>query len=173
MDIYGELEPMSYRPAAHYDFANFKVKTGLRIERAERLMIHGQPLPRVHTRQGLIHCALLRSTQVEAGRSSLHRRATGHRMIWGPAGNGMPDLASGLRAWRHGTGEVLSPEGFVLARAIAGEEAIPEQVLNIEEPGGAGRAVVHCAAIPIRNEDGTLRAVIVVLEDITERTQRE
>lgn len=95
------------------------------------------------------------------------------RRIWGPQGEAMPDLADGLQAWKHKSGEALSPEDFVLARAIAGGEPPPEQVLDIEEPGGTGRVVVRCAAIPIRDEEHGLRAVIVVLEDITERTQRE
>jgi signal transduction histidine kinase len=60
-----------------------------------------------------------------------------------------------------------------LAQAIAKSESLSEQVLELEDPGGAGRAVVHCIAIPIYAEDGELQAVIVVLEDITERTQRE
>lgn len=95
------------------------------------------------------------------------------RRIWGPVGDGVPDLTDGLRAWRHDNGEALRPEEFVLAQAIAGNESLSEQVLEVEGQGGAGRAVVHCLAIPICAEDGNLQAVIVVLEDITERTQRE
>ncbi|MDO9630440.1 MAG: PAS domain-containing protein, partial [Humidesulfovibrio sp.] len=94
------------------------------------------------------------------------------RQIWGPAEDA-PDLGAGFRAWRHDSGEALRPEDFVLARAIAGEDPAPVQVLDIETPGAAGHAVVHCAAIPIRDEDQALRAVMVVIEDITERTQRE
>jgi len=108
------------------------------------------------------------------------------RQIWGPPGEptegkptegksaeGAPDLGQGFRAWRHDTGQALHPEDFVLARAIAGEEPALAQVLDIETPNAAGHAVVHCAAIPIRDEDRALRAVMVVIEDITERTQRE
>jgi PAS domain S-box-containing protein len=95
------------------------------------------------------------------------------RQIWGPAEDGAPDLGGGVQAWRHDTGQALRPEDFVLARVIGGEASAPDQVLDIEAPAGAGRLVVHCAAIPIRDGDGSLRAAIVVLVDITERTQRE
>lgn len=92
--------------------------------------------------------------------------------IWGS--DGLPDLGAGFPAWRHGTGEPLRNEDFVLAQAIAGKEVQPaSQVLEIEGAHSQGRAVVACSAIPIRGDDAALRAVIVVLEDITERTQRE
>lgn len=102
------------------------------------------------------------------------------RRIWG-FGQGTPDLSRDLRAWRHDTGEALRAEDFVLAQALnwsVGEAASetepgPTQVLDIQSPDGTGRAVVHCSAIPLRDEDSNLRAVIVVMEDITERTQRE
>ena len=94
------------------------------------------------------------------------------RSIWGAGADGLPDLGAGFMAWRHASEEPLPFKDFVLARAIGGE-AKPAQVLEIEDPTAHGRVVVHCAAIPIRGEEGGLRAVIVVLEDITERTQRE
>ncbi|OIO03075.1 MAG: hypothetical protein AUJ49_05140 [Desulfovibrionaceae bacterium CG1_02_65_16] len=94
------------------------------------------------------------------------------RSIWGAGSDGLPDLGAGFMAWRHATEEPLPFKDFVLARAIAGE-AQPTQLLEVEGPGAHGRVIVHCAAIPIRGEEGGLRAVIVVLEDITERIQRE
>jgi PAS domain S-box-containing protein len=94
--------------------------------------------------------------------------------IWGAGRDGLPDLKTGFWAWRHGSGEVLHYENFILAQAIAGMEPLPaSQVLEIEAPHVTGRKVVNCSAIRIRGDDDTLRAVIVVLEDITERTQRE
>lgn len=100
------------------------------------------------------------------------------RLLWGPpVQEPGQTLGQGFRAWRHDTGQPLRPEEFVLAQVFNGSDnkaqAMPVQVLDIESPDGAGRAVVHCAAIPVRDEEGSLRAVIVVLEDITERTQRE
>ena len=95
------------------------------------------------------------------------------RRIWGAGPDGLPDLGPGFLAWRHGTEEHLRPEDFVLAQAIAGHLPLEPQVLEVEGRLAQGRAVVQCSAIPIRSEDGSLRAVIVVLEDITERTQRE
>lgn len=94
--------------------------------------------------------------------------------IWGAGRDGLPDLGTGFLAWRHGSGEPLRDEDFVLAQAIAGKETRSAvQVLEIEGPHAQGRAVVACSAISIRGGDDALRAVIVVLEDITERTQRE
>jgi len=94
--------------------------------------------------------------------------------IWGAGRDGLPGLEVGFLAWRHGSGEPLRYKDFVLPQAIAGKEAWPApQVLEIEGPHAHGRAVVTCSAIPIRGDDAALRAVIVVLEDITERTQRE
>jgi PAS domain S-box-containing protein len=93
--------------------------------------------------------------------------------IWSAGEDGLPDLGAGFLAWRHGSEEPLAPESFVLAQAMRGQTAPPAQVLEIERRAGLGRAIVRCSAIPIRGEEGGLRAVIVVLEDITERTQRE
>lgn len=93
--------------------------------------------------------------------------------IWGAGEDGLPDLGAGFMAWRHGSEEPLPAESFVLAQAMRGQTAPPAQVLEVERRSGLGRAIVRCAAIPIRGEEGGLRAVIVVLEDITERTQRE
>jgi PAS domain S-box-containing protein len=95
------------------------------------------------------------------------------RNIWGAGADGLPDLGPGFLAWRMGTDEPLPPKDFVLARAIAGQDPPEPQVLEVEGRLAHGRAAVHCSAIPIRGEDGGLRAVIVVLADITERIQRE
>ncbi|MHC1699521.1 MAG: ATP-binding protein [Humidesulfovibrio sp.] len=94
------------------------------------------------------------------------------RRIWGPAADGAQSLGQGFQAWRHDTGAALHPEEFVLARAIAGQHPPPAQALDVEGANGE-RKVVRCTAIPIHDEDGNLRAAIVVFEDITERTQRE
>jgi len=94
------------------------------------------------------------------------------RGLLGPADDSAPDPAA-LKAWRHDSGEPLHPRDFVLARTIAGEPKVANQVLEIESPREAGRLVIDCSAIPIRDGSGGLRAVIVVMEDITEDTQRE
>jgi len=94
------------------------------------------------------------------------------RNLLGPDGGAAPDPAA-LKAWRHGTGEPLHPRDFVLAQAIAGQSPIANQTLEIESPTGTGPLVINCSAIPIREDDGGLRAVIVVMEDVTEQTQRE
>ncbi|MHC1752074.1 ATP-binding protein [Humidesulfovibrio sp.] len=94
--------------------------------------------------------------------------------LWGAYGDGLPDLETDFLAWRHGTGEPLRYDDFILAQAIAGVKPLPaSQVLEIEAPHATGRLAVKCSAIRICGEDDALRAVIVVLEDITERTQRE
>jgi PAS domain S-box-containing protein len=95
------------------------------------------------------------------------------RSIWGPARGGLPDPRAEFLAWRPGLGEMLPPSEFVLARAIQGESCLAPQIIEVEKPGDQGRITVNCAAIPLRGDEGELRAVIVVLEDITERTQRE
>lgn len=96
------------------------------------------------------------------------------RSIWGAGGDGLPDLETGFVAWRQGTGEALRYKDFILPQAIAGGKPLPDsQVLEIEAPHATGRVTVQCSAIRICGEDGSLRAVIIVLEDITERTQRE
>jgi len=96
------------------------------------------------------------------------------RTIWSAGRDGLPDLETGFLAWRHGSGEVLRYENFILAQAIAGVEPLPaSQVVEIEDPHATGRMVVNCSAIRIRGEGAALLAVIIVLEDITERTQRE
>lgn len=96
------------------------------------------------------------------------------RCIWGTGGDGLPDLEKGFVAWRHGTEEALRYDDFILAQAIAGVKPLPgSQVLEVEAPHATGRVAVQCSAIRICGDDGALRAVIVVLEDITERTQRE
>lgn len=94
------------------------------------------------------------------------------RNLLGTEGDALPDPTV-LQAWLHGTGEPLPPRDFVLARAIAGENPAQGQLLEIESGTGTARLVVQCDAIPICDDAGLLRAVIVVMEDITERTQRE
>jgi len=94
------------------------------------------------------------------------------RDLLGPQGDALPDPTA-LHAWLHGTGEPLPPQDFVLARTIADENPAQGQLLEVEPDAGAARLMVKCDAIPIRDETGLLRAVIVVMEDITERTQRE
>lgn len=94
------------------------------------------------------------------------------RNLLGPETDALPDPAA-LRMWLHGTGEPLPPQDFVLARAIKGENPAQGQLLEVEPGAGSTRLVVQCDAIPIRDDEGLLRAVIVVMADITERTQRE
>ncbi len=95
------------------------------------------------------------------------------RDIWGADENGLPVLGAGFLAWRHATEEPLPYADFVLPRVIATHTPQPQQVLEVEAPVRHGRLIVNCSAIPLLAEEGGLRAVIVVLEDITERTQRE
>ena len=98
------------------------------------------------------------------------------RTIWGLGDLQTPDLGDGFRAWRHDTGETLAPKDFVLARALdarAPSSGAMTQVLEIEKPGGGERSVVHCSGIPIRDNEGNIRAAIIVLDDITERLYRE
>ncbi|MBI5518970.1 MAG: PAS domain-containing protein [Desulfovibrio sp.] len=78
-----------------------------------------------------------------------------------------------LSAWVPGTSENLPKDEFVLAKALAGDSMPQPQVLEVEDRNSPGRLIVRCAAIPIHHEEGRLRAVIMVMEDITERTQRE
>lgn len=95
------------------------------------------------------------------------------REIWGAGADGLPDLGAGFTVWRHATEEPLPYADFVLPRVIATGQAQPDQVVEVEDPRAHGRRIVNCSAIPIRGEEGGPRAVIVLLEDITERTQRE
>jgi len=94
------------------------------------------------------------------------------RSLLGTEADEAPDPAA-LKAWRHDSGEPLHPRDFVLAQAIAGKPETANQVLEIESPAEAGRTVITCSAIPIRDGSDGLRAVIVVMADMTEQTQRE
>lgn len=98
------------------------------------------------------------------------------RTIWGLGERQTPDLGDGFRAWRHDSGESVTPNDFVLARAL--DERAPSsgaltQVLEIEGAAGGARIVVQCSGISIRDDEGKIRAAIIVLEDITERLHRE
>ncbi|NTV10896.1 MAG: response regulator [Zoogloea sp.] len=72
-----------------------------------------------------------------------------------------------LRGWKRATGEAVPPGRSAAARALAGETCLGEE-LDILCFDGITHKTILSAALPIRNEAGMVRSVVIVNEDLTE-----
>jgi PAS domain S-box-containing protein len=75
--------------------------------------------------------------------------------------------------WRgfHPDGRPYAVEDWPLHRVLHGGSAVPEEDIEVLRVDGS-RAVFRVSACPLRGEDGTLRAAILICHDITEDWRR-
>jgi PAS domain S-box-containing protein len=74
------------------------------------------------------------------------------------------------KAWWPSTGERIKPEEWAANRAIANNETILGEVVDIETFDGTRKTILNSAA-PLHDSGGTIIGAIVVNEDITERLE--
>ena len=89
--------------------------------------------------------------------------------VWGgprPRTQSVDDYAA-YQAWRTDTGELIQPEEWASARAIAMGETVVGQAMQIQRFDGA-RAFVLNGAAPIRDGEGKIVGSAVAIMDITE-----
>jgi signal transduction histidine kinase len=91
------------------------------------------------------------------------------RKVWGgavPAGIGA-DRYAAFRAYRVDTGRLLAPEDWAIARALAGETVLDQELDIVRFDGHCG-TILNSAA-PIRDESDRLVGAVAINVDISER----
>ncbi|MFG0329726.1 MAG: PAS domain S-box protein [Phycisphaerales bacterium] len=76
------------------------------------------------------------------------------------------------KAWRPGEDDPLPAEEWAGYRAIHHGETTIEETLEIECFDGSRKIILN-SAVPIRDDDGSVRGAVVVNEDITDRKKAE
>ena len=95
-----------------------------------------------------------------------------------PIYGGITPLAEPLRQYRQGqawltaTGEPMRDDEWPSAQALRTGMAIPAREIDILRADGS-RVTVLDAAVPLRDADGEMSGVVVVVQDITELKQAE
>jgi PAS domain S-box-containing protein len=76
------------------------------------------------------------------------------------------------KGWWHATGKRVAPEEWASVRALANGETSVNEVIDIEDFGGA-RKVIQNSAVPIRDANDRITGAVVVNEDISDRKKAE
>jgi len=94
------------------------------------------------------------------------------RRIWGGARYVEPSEFHVYRAWWADTGTPLAPEDWAVSRAVQKGETSLNEVIEIECFDGTRKTILN-SAVPLKSPDGSLRGVVVLNEDISERVRAE
>jgi PAS domain S-box-containing protein len=90
------------------------------------------------------------------------------RSIWQGANFAGAQPYGDFKAWRHETGEFVTPDQWALTRAIRNGESVAEETLDIECFDGSRKTIIN-AAMPLHSTDGQIIGAIAVNQDITEK----
>jgi PAS domain S-box-containing protein len=87
-----------------------------------------------------------------------------------------PPFAGGefkqCKGWWPDTGQVLAPEDWPAARALASGKTSTNELIDIERFDGT-RGTILASAAPLQTVDGDINGAVLVVSDITERRQIE
>jgi PAS domain S-box-containing protein len=92
--------------------------------------------------------------------------------IWGGSRPSTIDQCGQYVGWWHGTGRRIEPHEWAPVRAISRGETYVNEVIDIESPDGQRQTISH-SAMPVRDDAGRIAGIVVINEDITERTRAQ
>jgi PAS domain S-box-containing protein len=92
--------------------------------------------------------------------------------IWGEARFSGIEQYGQFAGWWHGTGRRLQPHEWAPVRALSRGETYVNEVIDIEDVYGV-RKTVSYSALPVRDDADRIAGIVVINEDITERTRAE
>ena len=91
---------------------------------------------------------------------------TKSKEIWGGFSLGQHEVASAYKAWWPDTGQRIGPRDWAGYRAVANDEVILFEQVDIEGPDGIRRSTLN-SAVPLHDAWGKVSGAILVNEDIT------
>ena len=94
------------------------------------------------------------------------------RRIWGGSISHGRERYAESKGWWHATGKRIAVREWASVRAVANGETSVNEVLDIEDFGGA-RKVIQNSAVPIRDANDRITGAVFVNEDISDRKKAE
>lgn len=91
------------------------------------------------------------------------------RRIW-PGALRVRALPADCEGWEKPDGHPVSPESWVLARALRATEKIPGEQYRVTGADG-GRKTIVAGAVSLRAHDGRVLGAVMILQDFTSRSQ--
>ncbi len=86
--------------------------------------------------------------------------------IWGGVKFGDHEVTADYKAWNPGTGQRIGPKDWAGYRAIANDETILFEQVDIESFDGIRKSILN-SAVPLHDAEGKVSGAIIVNEDIS------